>query len=239
MKKLHFWLLAAVLMFLQSCSVQTDITYHKDKSQSILMDWDMKEFLAQMKEMDNDKKSKKKKPKNDFEKLPKEWTSVYEMELKEGKKMTKNPDSIALMKKIFVKGNYQKDEFTGMAFRMDRVSEEEAKALSKELSKGKDTYFQDIDKDWHWDGKTLKISTKDWHQQDDENDELNAKDFSKLAQLLKMKFNIRFDEPIEAIKGKHDWIKQIDDKTLEIHINFDEIGKKLKHNDENIIITTK
>lgn len=197
------------------------------------MNWDMKEFIAQMKEMDNDKKFKKKKPKNDFEKLPKEWTSVYEMELKEGKKMTKNPDSIALMKKIFVKGNYQKDEFTGMAFRMDRVSEEEAKALSKELSKGKDTYFELIDKEWHWDGKTLKISTKDWQEKE------KNEDISKLSQLLRMKFNIRFDEPIEKIKGKHDWIKQIDDKTLEIHINFDEMGKKLKHSDENIIITTK
>jgi len=69
-------------MTLVSCNVTADITLHKDKTQSIVMDIDGKEAAKIFK--DENKKGKK-----DKDDLPKEWTSLYEMNLKKDKKEIK------------------------------------------------------------------------------------------------------------------------------------------------------
>ncbi len=76
--KIYFWMIGLV-MTLVSCNVTADITLHKDKTQSIVMDIDGKEAAKIFK--DENKKGKK-----DKDDLPKEWTSLYEMNLKKEKK---------------------------------------------------------------------------------------------------------------------------------------------------------
>lgn len=249
MKKLHFWLLTAVIMFLQSCSVETEITYHKDKTQSISVNFDMKEMIKMADALGKDSTQKEQKTK-DF--LSKEWISAYDLALQEGKEIP--ADSAEIMKKFYVKGNYYEDELSGFGFRIDNINEKDNEFIEKFLSDKtinvaeghnknqlKDSYKVDAE----WNGKILNIYTKDWQKKEkkskkkEENELEDIFNLEKMFGKISLKQIIRFDEPIEKIKGKHDWIKQVDDKTLEIHINFDEMDKKLKHNDENIIITIK
>ena len=63
--KIYFWMIG-LAMTLVSCNVTADITLHKDKTQSIVMDIDGKEAAKIFK--DENKKDKK-----DKDDLPKEW----------------------------------------------------------------------------------------------------------------------------------------------------------------------
>lgn len=108
-----------LVMTLVSCNVTADITLHKDKTQSIVMDIDGKEAAKIFK--DENKKGKK-----DKDDLPKEWTSLYEMNLKKDKKeRITHPDTIAVMKKIYVKGSYDKDDLTDISFKTDKLTNKE------------------------------------------------------------------------------------------------------------------
>jgi hypothetical protein len=53
---------------------------------------------------------------------------------------------------------------------------------------------------------------------------------------------IKFQKPIKSIVGKHDFVKQIDKKTIQINVRSDELlddKKKLTDKDQKIIITTE
>lgn len=47
--------------------------------------------------------SLKQKEFGEMDKLPTVWTSMYDLAKKEGKLKTENPDSVRIMKKIFMK----------------------------------------------------------------------------------------------------------------------------------------
>ena len=117
--KIYFWMIG-LAMTLVSCNVTADITLHKDKTQSIVMDIDGKEAAKIFK--DDNKKGKK-----DKDDLPKEWTSLYEMNLKKDKKeRITAPDTIAVMKKIYIKGGYDKDEeMTDIFVKTDKLTNKE------------------------------------------------------------------------------------------------------------------
>ena len=90
----YFWMVVLLMATLVSCNVTADVTLHEDKTQSIKIDFDGKEAAKIFK--DENKKDKK-----DKDNLPKEWTSLYEMNLKKDKKeRITAPDTIAVMKKI-------------------------------------------------------------------------------------------------------------------------------------------
>ena len=232
--KIYFWMIGLV-MTLVSCNVTADITLHKDKTQSIVMDIDGKEAAKIFK--DENKKDKK-----DKDDLPKEWTSLYEMNLKKDKKeRITAPDTIAVMKKIYVKGSYDKDDLTDISFKTDKLTNKELSIMFNKKEE-KSLPILDLFSKNEWDGKTLKINTSVL------NDILVKKNKDKESDLDWMIFTkdyrvtFHFDSEIKKIEGKHDLVRKVNNNTVEIKFSSDDIlqkDDKFKNDDSFITITTK
>ncbi|MBB1560514.1 MAG: hypothetical protein HG446_001290 [Flavobacteriaceae bacterium] len=232
--KIYFWMIGLV-MTLVSCNVTADITLHKDKTQSIVMDIDGKEAAKIFK--DENKKDKK-----DKDDLPKEWTSLYEMNLKKDKKeRITAPDTIAVMKKIYVKGSYDKDDLTDISFKTDKLTNKELSIMFNKKEE-KSLPILDLFSKNEWDGKTLKINTSVL------NDILIKKNQGKESDLYWMMFTkdyrvtFHFDSEIKKIEGKHDLVRKVNNNTVEIKFSSDDIlqkDDKFKNDDSFITITTK
>ena len=232
--KIYFWMIGLV-MTLVSCNVTADITLHKDKTQSIVMDIDGKEAAKIFK--DENKKDKK-----DKDDLPKEWTSLYEMNLKKDKKeRITAPDTIAVMKKIYVKGSYDKDDLTDISFKTDKLTNKELSIMFNKKEE-KSLPILDLFSRNEWDGKTLKINTSVL------NDILVKKNKDKESDLDWMIFTkdyrvtFHFDSEIKKIEGKHDLVRKVNNNTVEIKFSSDDIlqkDDKFKNDDSFITITTK
>ena len=232
--KIYFWMIGLV-MTLVSCNVTADITLHKDKTQSIVMDIDGKEAAKIFK--DENKKGKK-----DKDDLPKEWTSLYEMNLKKDKKeRITAPDTIAVMKKIYVKGSYDKDDLTDISFKTDKLTNKELSIMFNKKEE-KSLPILDLFSRNEWDGKTLKINTSVL------NDILVKKNKDKESDLDWMIFTkdyrvtFHFDSEIKKIEGKHDLVRKVNNNTVEIKFSSDDILQKydkFKNDDSFITITTK
>ena len=233
--KIYFWMIG-LAMTLVSCNVTADITLHKDKTQSIVMDIDGKEAAKIFKDED------KKKSKSLKEGFPKEWTSLYEMNLKKDKKeRITAPDTIAVMKKIYVKGSYDKDDLTDISFKTDKLTNKELSIMFNKKEE-KSLPILDLFSRNEWDGKTLKINTSVL------NDILVKKNKDKESDLDWMIFTkdyrvtFHFNSEIKKIEGKHDLVRKVNNNTVEIKFNVDDVrekGFKFKNDDSFITITTK
>ena len=233
--KIYFWMIGLV-MTLVSCNVTADITLHKDKTQSIVMDIDVKEMAKIFKDED------KKKSNSLKEGFPKEWTSLYEMNLKKDKKeRITAPDTIAVMKKIYVKGSYDKDDLTDISFKTDKLTNKELSIMFNKKEE-KSLPILDLFSRNEWDGKTLKINTSVL------NDILVKKNKDKESDLDWMIFTkdyrvtFHFNSEIKKIEGKHDLVRKVNNNTVEIKFNIDDVRKKgfkFKNDDSFITITTK
>lgn len=62
---------------LQSCSVNSEIVYHKDSASTSVMDIDTREFMTEMMAMTPD--SLKQKEFGEMDRLPTIWTSMYDV----------------------------------------------------------------------------------------------------------------------------------------------------------------
>lgn len=242
MKKLALLLLPILsLLLLQSCTFTTTNHYHKDKTISVLSELDATEFMQAMKSMGGDSLSQEKA--FGAIKLPKEWQSMYDIELADGK-VTKDPDSIKLLQRVFVKGNFKDEDFSGFSLKMDHAKESEINAFYNSLEKDKMASNLSIPSYSTWDGKQLEIDTqkllkpKNVTAKEDDNALNGMLDMID----LKLKNILVFDTKIKSIKGKHDWIKQIDDKTILIEYDnksASDANYKFKHNDAKILIVTQ
>ena len=229
--KIYFWMIGLV-MTLVSCNVTADITLHKDKTQSIKMDIDGKEAAKIFK--DENKKGKK-----DKDDLPKEWTSLYEMNLKKDKKeRITAPDTIAVMKKIYVKGSYDKDDLTDISFKTDKLT-------NKELSfvfKTNDLPVLDLFSKNEWDGKTLKINTSVLNDILIKINQDKECGFDWMIFTKDYRVTFHFNSEIKKIEGKHDLVRKVNNNTVEIKFSSDDIlqkDDKFKNDDSFITITTK
>lgn len=244
MKKIAFLLLPIFSLFLlQSCTFTTTSTYHKDKTTSVLSELDATEFIQAMKSMGGDSLSKS--PDFGADKLPKDWKSAYELEL-ENSKITKDPDSIRLMKKTFFKGNFKDNEFTGFSIKIDRAKESEINYFYNSLEKDKMAKDLLIPSYSNWDGKQLEINTPKFLKLKTESttpsDDDNAMSGMMEMIELKVKNTLVFDSKIKSIKGKHDWVKQLNDNTVVIEYdrkNASDPNYKFTNNDPKIIIVTQ
>jgi len=229
----YFWMAVLLMATLVSCNVNADVTLHEDKTQSIVMDIDGKEATKIFK--DENKKDKK-----DKDDLPKEWTSLYDMNLKKDKKeRITHPDTLAVMKKIYVKGGYDKDkDLTDISFKTDKLTNKELAFVFKT----NDLPVLDLFSRNEWDGKTLKINTSVL------NDILVKKNKDKESDLDWMIFTkdyrvtFHFNSDIKKIEGKHDLVRKVNNNTVEIKFNIDDVRKKgfkFKNDNSFITITTK
>lgn len=233
--KIYFWMIGLV-MTLVSCNVTADIILHKDKTQSIVMDIDGKEAAKIFK--DENKKGKK-----DKDDLPKEWTSLYEMNLKKDKKeRITAPDTIAVMKKIYVKGSYDKDDLTDISFKTDKLTNKELSIMFNK-KEAEPLPILDLFSRNEWDGKTLKINTSVLNdilikKNKDQESDLDWMIFTKDYRVT-----FHFNSEIKKIEGKHDLVRKVNNNTVEIKFSNDDIlqkkDSKFKNDDSFITITTK
>ena len=232
--KIYFWMIGLV-MTLVSCNVTADITLHKDKTQSIVMDIDGKEAAKIFK--DENKKGKK-----DKDDLPKEWTSLYEMNLKKDKKeRITSPDTIAVMKKIYVKGSYDKDDLTDISFKTDKLTNKELSIMFNKKEE-KSLPILDLFSRNEWDGKTLKINTSVLNDILVEKNKDKESDLDWIIFTKDYQVTFHFDSEIKKIEGKHDLVRKVNNNTVEIKFNIDDVRKKgfkFKNDDSFITITTK
>ena len=221
-----------LVMTLVSCNVDADVTLHKDKTQSIKIDIDVKEMAKIFK--DENKKDKK-------DEFPKEWTSLYEMNLKKDKKeRITAPDTIAVMKKIYVKGSYDKDDLTDISFKTDKLTNKELSIMFNKKEE-KSLPILDLFSRNEWDGKTLKINTSVLNdilvkKNKDQESDLDWMIFTKDYRVT-----FHFNSEIKKIEGKHDLVRKVNNNTVEIKFNVDDVRKKgfkFKNDDSFITITT-
>ncbi|MCJ7933737.1 MAG: hypothetical protein MUW56_08910 [Chryseobacterium sp.] len=234
------------LFVLQSCHINSEIVYHKDASSTSVTDIDTREFMAEMKAMTPD--SLKQNEFGEMDKLPTTWTSIYELEKKEGKLKTQNQDSLRIMKKIFMKSKKENNEPAGFAFKMEHFTPEDYQALKNFTKDEKLPLDQNIFN--NWDGKTLIINTENFNLRNIE-ETLRSKsvkeETEKMEGMMMMFFRdigttLRFENKIKSITGKHDWLKQIDDHSVRIEYDLKAIydkDTKLKNADKKIVIITE
>lgn len=231
---------------LQSCSVNSEIVYHKDAASTSVTDIDTREFMSEMMAMTPD--SLKQKEFGEMDRLPTAWTSMYDVAKKEGKLKTENPDSIRIMKKIFMKSTKEDNTLAEFSFKMEHFAPEDYQALKNFTKTEKIPLDQNIYN--NWDGKTLTIDTENFNLKSIEEairsksskEETEKMDGMMIMFFKKIGTTLKFENHIKSMTGKHDWIKQIDDHSIRIEYDLKAIydkDKKLKNADKKIIIVTE
>lgn len=196
--------------------------------------------MAEMKAMTPD--SLQQREFADINKLPSTWTSIYELEKHENKLKTKNPDSIRIMKKIFMKSTKENNQPAGFSLKLESFTKSEKLPLEQNI-------FND------WDGKILTINTKNFNLKnlqeaissknspEENSDEESGKAEGMMMMLFKkVATTLKFENKIKSITGKHDWLKQIDDRSVSIDYDLKTMydrEAKLKNADKKIIIVTE
>lgn len=234
------------LFTLQSCSVNSEIVYHKDAASTSVTDIDTREFMAEMMAMTPD--SLKQKEFGEMDRLPSTWTSMYDLAKKEGKLKTENPDSIRIMKKVFMKSTKEDNKLAGFSFKMEHFTPEDYLVLKSFTKTEKIPLDQNIYN--NWDGKTLTIDTENFNLRSIEEaikTKSSKEEAEKVAGMMLMFFKkigttLKFENKIKSISGKHDWVKQIDEHSVRIDYDLKAIydkDTKLKNEDKKIIIVTE
>ena len=256
-KNFKFILIFAVLWMMQSCSVKTETTYYKDSATSmesnVLMD---KSALGMMNMMNPGGNAP------DLSKLSTNWKSLYDIQRESI--INLNPDSVKVLKKLFMKLNKIDGEFAGISLKYDKLLPQEIQNLLTQSKYLRNMPLQDAGK---WNGKTLTIDTEKFNMGEalskleetaseprktpvtkrDSIETYGRQMARGMVGMMKMfDMNItstmKFQRPISSISGRHDFVKQIDKNTVQINVRtkdlFDE-NKKLKNKDRQIIITTE
>ncbi|SHE42361.1 hypothetical protein [Chryseobacterium vrystaatense] len=256
-KQMKFLWAAILFIMLQSCSINTETTYYKDAATSmhsnILMD---KNVMGMMSMMGSDSKKL-----SELDKLPTDWTSLYTVQ-KHGK-VTLNEDSAKVLKKVYMKVDKDKNEIVGLSLKYDKLMPSEITQLLASDKRLKKIPLQDIAV---WNGNSLTINTEKFNsdgilkmleEKDSEqkkvpqtkSDSIEAygkQMASGMAGMLRM-FNLtftntlKFQKPIKSIEGKHDFVKQVDHKTVEIIVRSNDLldNKNLVNKDKKVVITTE
>ncbi|MGZ5273238.1 MAG: hypothetical protein ACXWCA_02865 [Kaistella sp.] len=259
--KNNLLLLITALFLLLSCSVNTETTYYKDAATSmeshILADKSMLGMLSMM----NTESPVKKVPQ--LSNLSTEWKSLYDIQ-KDGK-ITLNKDSAKVLQKMFMKLNKEQGEIFGLSLKYDKVLPGEVAML---LSQSKQLKRIPLQNAAQWNGKQLIIDTEKFNSTEFLNEigknnpsyddskpktksdslEVYGKQMAKgmvgMMKMFNMNFTstMKFQKPIKSITGKHDFVKQIDPKTIQINVRSNDLldeGKSLTNKDKKIIIVTE
>ena len=256
------WLLLIVALFgLQSCSIKTETTYYKDSATSmesnILMDKSALGMLGMMGDKADLLKS------GNVKNLTTDWKSLYDIQ-KDGL-VTLNSDSVKVLKKVFLKINKDKGEIYGLSIKYNKLLPGEITKLFSQSKRLKNIPLQNLGT---WNGKSLTINTDKFNSTEllteiakptsdlpntppktkSDSIEVYGKQMAQgMLGMMKM-FNlnftntIKFQKPIKTIIGKHDFVKQLDSKTLQINVRSDDLldgGKNLTYKDKQIVITTE
>ncbi len=236
------------LFTLQSCSINTEMLYHKDAASSAIIDIDSREFMAEMQAMTPD--SSKQEKFKDMDRFPTVWTTMYDIIKKEGKLKTENQDTIRILKKMFLKSTKEDNKSLpiGFSFKIDHATPQDYELLKNFDRKEKLPFDQNLLNTWN--GKTLTINTEFFNLKNIE-EMLQSKGSKEEAEqmggMMMMFFKnigttLKFENKIKSITGKHDWLKQVDDYSVRIEYDMKAMNNKeakLKNADKKIIIVTE
>lgn len=236
------------LFTLQSCSINTEVVYHKDSATSMITDVDTREFMAEMQAMTPD--SLKQDKFKELDRFPTVWTSMYDLLKKEGKLKTENQDTIRIIKKIFVKSTKEDNKSApiGFSFKLDHITPNDYEVVKNFNKDEKLPFDQNILN--IWDGKTLTINTDFFNVKNIEEvlksqgskEETEKMDGMMMMFLKNIGTTLKFETKIKSITGKHDWLKQVDDYSVRIEYDLKAMNdkdSKLKNADKKIIIVTE
>ena len=236
------------LFTLHSCTINTEMIYHKDSASSVITDVDTREFMAEMEAMTPD--SLKQEKFKDMDRFPTIWTSMYDLLKKEGKLKTENQDTIRILKKFFLKSTKadNKPVPVGFSFKMDHFTPNDyelIKNFNKDEKLPLDQNFLNT-----WDGKTLVINTDVFNLKNIEEaiqSKGSKEETANMEGMMMMFFKnigttLKFENKIKSITGKHDWLKQVDDYSVRIQYDLKTMydkDPKLKNADKKIVIVTE
>ncbi|WP_156831945.1 hypothetical protein [Kaistella palustris] len=191
-----------------------------------------------------------------------DWKSLYDIQ-KDGL-VTLNSDSVQILKKMFMKVNKEKGEIYGLSIKYDKLLPSEVTDLFTQSKQLKSLPLQNMAT---WNGKMLTIDTDKFNNAEflsemaqpgktettapkTKSDSLEvygkqmAQGMLGMMKMFNMNFTntLKFQKPIKSIVGKHDFVKQIDNRTVQINVRSKELldgGKNLINKDKKIIITTE
>ncbi|MGE8556161.1 MAG: hypothetical protein ACN6OB_19730 [Chryseobacterium jejuense] len=236
------------LFTLQSCSINTEVIYHKDSATSMITDVDTREFMAEMQAMTPD--SLKQDKFKEMDRFPTVWTSMYDLLKKEGKLKTENQDTIRIIKKVFIKSTKEDNKPVpiGFSFKLDHITPNDYEVVKNFNKDDKLPFDQNILNTW--DGKILTINTDFFNIKNIEEvlRSQGSKEETENMEGMMMMFlknvgtTLKFETKIKSITGKHDWLKQVDDYSVRIEYDLKAMNdkdSKLKNTDKKIIIITE
>ncbi|MGZ5285225.1 MAG: hypothetical protein ACXWB4_06205, partial [Kaistella sp.] len=180
-------------------------------------------------------------------------------------KITLNKDSAKVLQKMFMKLNKEQGEIFGVSLKYDKLLPGEVAMLLSQSKQLKRIPLQNVAQ---WDGKQLIIDTEKFNSTEFLNEigknnpsgdnskpktksdslEVYGKQMAKgmvgMMKMFNMNFTstMKFQKPIKSITGKHDFVKQIDPKTIQINVRSNDLldeGKSLTNKDKKIIIVTE
>lgn len=238
MKKLiNLFLVLCGAIFLNSCTINSDFVFHKDKTTTFGIEV---EFKGELTEKNDNTKTNK---------IPTQWTSLYDLSKQEGKEIP--ADSVEFAKKIFVKSILKDQKTNGFGLRFERMSDEDFEKLKKSEDKNQQMASEIAQSSLSWDGKNLVIDTeqlfnstnnedtssKEKKKDKKKNSESNFGDLLTKAIDIQLNIKINFEDDIKKIKGKHTNFKQTGKKSVEFNFDLSD-PKNDKKNDKKIIIQT-
>ncbi len=260
-KKIGFYVSVVAFALLQSCSVNTETTYYKDAASSMESNILMDKTMIGMMNVAGSSAVSKDIP--NLSELPTEWKSLYDLQ-KKGK-IVLNEKEAGALKKMYIKLNKDKGEILGLSLKYDKLLPVEVAQLFASKRELKNIPLQDFGR---WDGEKLEIDTEKFNIAESLSEIQKVKPEEKTGKpqtkqdsieaygrqmasgvvgMLRM-FNgnftntLKFQKPITKIEGKHDFVQQIDDKTIRINVRTNDLwdeGKNLKNKDKKIIVYTK
>lgn len=245
---------------LTSCQLNFESTFHEDQTTSMMISMKMdEEVLDKMKQFEQHQTEEKIFGK-DVEELPVEWTSFYDMIKSAGDSLPEDKDSIRLLKLMNIRFDVDGEKYNGFAMRIERANKEDLKHFStifQKMNSGNQMNKNNSSKInspvVNWDGRTLIIPTGGNILKDQNNNETTPNPMESLDFVKEMfgdaKFTItytyRFENKIKKIKGKHDLVSKINNKTIEYKVDVFKMmemeakGEKPAQMDDKIVVTTQ
>ncbi len=262
-KKTILWLAGAIFV-LQSCSVKSESTYYPDTATSMESNILMDKTMLGMMNMMSGAGTETTKNQAGLRNLTTAWKSLYDIQ--KDQKITLNKDSAQVLKKMYLKLNMDNGEIMGLSLKYDKLLPKELKTLLSQSKQLKKIPLQDFGS---WDGKSLTIDTEKFNsveflQEITKNADKPANDAAPktksdsmaaygkqmasgmvgMLRMVNMNFTntLKFQKPIKTITGKHDFVKQLDAKTIQINVRSADLldsGKSLTNKDKKIVVTTE
>lgn len=245
-----------VSLLMMSCSLDHKSVYHKDETQSMQIETNLKEFLAMYNAFAGEEDADFNKSLEDLKKIPNEWTTVYKAGSEifdDAETPKKETDTVRMMKKVYIKSDYDGDEYKGLSVKYDRMEAKYVNIWNAFLMNEENSFKLPTSAFSEMKNKKMVINTADFVspeikrmlvQSVSENEEQSQEQLKYILKIFDVSINneLYFENKIKSVQGKHDWVTQKDDHTLIVNYKLSHLfdpEKTPKQTDQKIIVTTE